>query len=214
MTVQTLKTVLAPLDNIITQVGIEAGRHEEPYAPHVAASFILSLLYTLGITPVKPLHAKENGTFTRYAVKPRITYADLTIDGKLHAEDQIYMVTECKSSDSIPKQSDQVVVKKADGTYALQTILENIITPKGELAYAVYQYDEMVHIKKGHVVALAIPSGVKLRAPFEMWGIFFSKSAALYDKDPAVGPWPIAPDKLSSIKFCYPCEVSKMKIEF
>jgi hypothetical protein len=214
VTVQTLKTVLSTLPNIGCQLGIEAGRHEEPYTPHVAASFVLSLLHTLSLCPVKPLHAKENGVFTRYSVKPRITYADLTISGKLLPEDEVYMVTECTSPDSIPKQSDQVVVKKKDGTYAIQTILENIITPKGDLVYALYQYDEMIHIKKDHVVALAIPSGITFKAPQEMWGIFFSKSAALYDKDPAVGPWPVAADKLSSVKFCYPCEVSKMKIDF
>jgi len=213
-TVQTLKTILFPLPNIKYQVGIEAGRHEEPYSPHVAASFILSALYTLMLTEVIPLHAKENGVFSRYAVKPRITYADLKIEGTLQEDDKIYMVTDCHSVEAIPKQSDQVVVKQKDGSLAIQTILENIISPKGELLYALYQYDEMIHIKKDHVVALAIPSGATFKAPFEMWGIFFSKSAAHYDKDPAVGPWPVARDKLATTKFCYPCDVSKIKIEF
>lgn len=211
--VQTLKTIISPLDNIKCQVGIEAGKHEEPYAPHVAASFVLSLLKTLGLTTVEPLHAKENGVFSRYAVKPRIAYADLIASGKAGNDDLIYMVTECNNVDAIPKQSDQVVELLEDGTYGLQTVLEHIIKPIGKLTYVLHQYDEMVHIKKDHVVALAIPSGITYKAPSEMWGIFFSKSAALFDKDPAVGPWPITPDKLST-KFCYPCEVSKMKIEF
>lgn len=214
VTVQTFKGILSALPHIGCQIGIEAGRHEEPYTPHVAASFILSLFNTLGFTEVKPLHEKENGVFTRYAVKPRITYADLKMEGTLSPDDQIYMVTECKAADAIPKQSDQVVVKKKDGNYEVQTILENIITPKGELVYALYQYDEMVHIKKDHVVALAIPSGTTFKPSQELWGIFFSKSAALYDKDPSVGPWPVTPDKLASTKFCYPCDVSKMKIKF
>lgn len=214
VTVQTYKTVIAPLDNILCQIGIEAGRHEEPYTPHVAASFILSLLHTLAITTVKPMHSRENGVFDRYAVEPRMTFADLKIEGKLQDDDMVYMVTDCVAADSIPKQSDQVVVKKKDGSYAIQTILENIITPKGDLVYALYQYDEMVHIKKDHVVAIAIPSGTLFKAPKEIWGIFFSKSGALYDKDPAVGPWPVAKDKLATTKFCYPCTVSKMKIAF
>ncbi|MDX2112452.1 MAG: hypothetical protein SFW63_01775 [Alphaproteobacteria bacterium] len=214
VTLQTLKTILAPLPNIGYQVGIEAGRHEEPYAPHVAASFILSALHTLGLTAVKPLHEKENGAFTGYHVKPRITYADLTASGNARPDDEIYMVTECHSADAIPKQSDRVLVKLKDGSYAIQTILENIINPRGELAYAIYQYDEMVHIKKGHVVALAVPSGVTYRTPFDLWGIFFSKSSSLYDKDPAVGPWPLTPDKLASTKFCYPCQLEKLKIAF
>lgn len=214
VTVQTLKTILTPLPNIACQIGIEAGRHEEPYTPHVAASFTLSLLHTLGLTAIAPMHARENGVFDRYAVKPRLSFADLKIEGKLQPDDLVYMVTDCTSADAIPKQSDKVVVRLKDGTFAIQTILENIITPKGELAYALYQYDEMVHIKKDHVVAIAIPSGVLFKAPQEMWGIFFSKSAALYDKDPAVGPWPVAKDKLATTKFCYPCMVSKMKIEF
>ena len=213
VSVQTYKTVITALPNIESQIGIEAGKHEEPYTPHVAASFILSLFGTLGITDAKPLHGKENGMFDRYSVKPRITYADLIMDGKLQDDDKIYMVTECKAADSIPKQSDQVVVRKGDGTYAIQTILENIITPKGELAYALYQYDEMSHIKKDHVVALAVPGGATFKPPFEMWPIFLSKSAALYDMDPAVGPWPVTVDQMDT-KFCYPCEVSKMKIEF
>jgi len=214
VTVQTLKTILTPLPNIACQIGIEAGRHEEPYTPHVAASFILSLLHTLGLTTVKPVHSRENGVFDRYAVKPRLSFADLKIEGTPADDDLIYMVTDCASADAIPKQSDQVVVRQKDGRYAIQTILENIITPKGELAYALYQYDEMVHIKKDHVVAIAIPSGALFKAPQELWGIFFSKPAALYDKDPAVGPWPVSKDKLATTKFCYPCMVSKMKLEF
>lgn len=214
VTVQTLKTILAPLPNIEYQVGIEAGRHEEPYAPHVAASFILSALHTLGLTAIKPLHEKENGSFTGYHVKPRLTYADLKASGKPKDDDEIYMVTDCQSADAIPKQSDRVVVKLKDGTYAIQTILENIISPKGELTHVIYQYDEMVHIKKDHVVAMAIPSGVTYKAPLDLWGIFFSKSRSLYDKDPAVGPWPLTPDKLATTKFCYPCQLEKLKLKF
>lgn len=77
-----------------------------------------------------------------------------------------------------------------------------------------YQYDEMEAISKGQVVAVAKPSGVVLRAPMDFSGIFFSKAAVLYDKDPAVGPWPVAAPKMASVKFCYPCVVSQMALSF
>ncbi len=214
VTVQTLKGILSPLPNIGCQIGIEAGRHEETYTPHVAASFTLSLLYTLGITSVKPLHAKETGVFERYAVQPRLTYASLAKTGRIKDDDEVFMVITCTSADAIPKQSDRVVVQKKDGSYEIQTILEFIINPAGSIAYAIYQYDEMMAIKKDQVVALALPSGVEFQAPHDFSGIFFSKSATLYDKDPAVGPWPVAADELANVKFCYPCKVSRMKIEF
>ena len=77
-----------------------------------------------------------------------------------------------------------------------------------------YQYDEMEAIKAGQIVAVAQPSGAIFRAPSNFSGIFFSKSGVLYDKDPSVGPWPVVANKIDSVKFCYPCIVSEMKIEF
>ncbi len=178
VTVKTLKTILAPLPNITCQTGIEAGRHEDPNSPYIAASFTLATLYNQGITEVKPLSLNDDGIFERYSVQPRITYADLIREGELQNNDKIYMAHE-----------------------------EN-----GKIED--YQYDEMQAIKKGQILAVARPSGVAFRAPFDFSGIFFSKSAALYDKDPSVGPWPVAADKIDSVKFCYPCLVSKMKIDF
>ncbi|MDX1974775.1 MAG: hypothetical protein SFT92_03770 [Rickettsiales bacterium] len=178
VTVQTFKTILGRLPNIQSQTGIEAGRHESPEAPTIAASFTLSLLHTLGITAIAPYMKTEDGIFDRYAVLPRITYADLLADGPLAADDQIYMAHETK---------DGVVVQ---------------------------QYDEMQAVFKGQVVAIAKPSNTLLRAPFDFAGIFWSKSAALYDKDPAVGPWPVAASNLANVKFCYPCQVSRIKIDF
>jgi hypothetical protein len=72
----------------------------------------------------------------------------------------------------------------------------------------------MEAISKDDVVAVAVPSGVKFHAPENFSGIFVSKSAALYDKDPAVGPWPVAADKIGSVKFCYPCHVAPLKLDF
>jgi hypothetical protein len=178
VTVQTLKTILSPLPNIKCQTGIEAGRHEDPAAPYIAASFTLSTIYNQGITDVKPVLKEDDGIFERYSVQPRITYSDLAHENNLQAGDYIHMAREHNGR------------------------IED------------YQYDEMQAISKGQVVAVARPSGTVFRAREDFSGIFFSKPAALYDKDPAVGPWPVAADKINSVKFCYPCLVSEMKIIF
>ena len=188
VTVQTLKTILGPLPNIEHQVGIEAGRHEDPLAPFNAATFTLSLLHTLGIAKITPLFTGENGIFDGYAVQPRITYADLEHADTLLPEDQVYMVKfPCAAGD----------------------------TPcPGAPQFALHQYDEMEPIAKGEIVAVAVPSATIFKTKSAFSGIFVSKSAALYDKDPSVGPWPVASDKIDSVKFCYPCNVTKLKIEF
>jgi hypothetical protein len=77
-----------------------------------------------------------------------------------------------------------------------------------------HQYDEMEAIKAGQIVAIARPSGAIFRTKSAFSGIFLSKSSALYDKDPAVGPWPLNASKINSVKFCYPCIVSEIKISF
>lgn len=212
VTVQTLKTILSPLDSMKSQTGIEAGRHEAPETPHIAASFTLSLLHTLGITDAPPLHAKEDGKFLRYAVRPRLTYADLDYGDTLRAEDKVYMAKACHALASVPERSDTVVVKR-DGNYALQSVAEFTQKPAGEMAYAVYQYDEMEAVEAGQVVAVAVPSGTKFTAKEHFSVLFISKSAALYDKDPAVGPWPVAADKIGNVKFCYPCDVSETTLD-
>ena len=214
ITVQTLKTILGPLKNIESQMGIEAGRHESPDAPLYAASYTLSLLHTLGFTSVSPFFAKENGVFQRYEVQPRITYKDLPHAQTLQPEDQIYMVKTCHALASVPARSDTVVVKKPDGRFTLQSVADFTKKPAGDMQFTVYQYDEMEAIEKGQAVAVALPSGTVFSAHQAFSGIFLSKSAALYDKDPAVGPWPVAAAKLSSTKFCYPCKVSELKIDF
>jgi len=178
VSVQTLKTIVEKLPNIKCQTGIEAGKHEDEKSPIMAAEFTLATIYNLGITPVKPLRVHDDGKFTRYSVQPRITYADLQVEGELQADDVVYMAREI------------------DGK------IEE------------YQYDEMEAINANQVVAIAKPSGAIFRAKTDFAGVFFSKSAVLYDKDPAVGPWPVAVEKLSSIKFCYPCVVSEIQLSF
>ena len=176
--VQTFKTILAPLKHIHSHTGIEAGSHEDAAAAMLAASFAHALLYNLGITSVTPPNVNDNGVFTRYTVRPRITYADLVADAHVADHEMVYMAREVKG----------VVVHS--------------------------QYREMEAIEKGQVVAVAEPSGTKLRAPHDFSGIFFSKSGALFDKDPAVGPWPLAAANLSGTKFCYPCDVDDWQIDW
>lgn len=176
--VQTFKTILAPMEHIHSHTGIEAGRHEDPNAPSVAASFTLSLLYNLGITPALPHFKGENGIFEQFLVQPKLSYADMMADAPVPADAQIFMARE---------------------------------TPGG-IIHA--QYEEMEAIAKGQIVAIAEPSKIPLRAPRDFSGIFFSKSAALYDKDPAVGPWPLPASAMATTKFCYPCEVSAWNMDW
>jgi hypothetical protein len=176
--VQTFKTILAPMPHIHSHTGIEAGTHEDPQAPMVAASFTLSLLYNLGITHIAPFYKNENGAFATFTVRPRITYGDLIPDAPLPLNDMVFMAREVS----------------------------------GKIMHA--QYEEMEAVVKGQVVAVAEPSGIALRAPFDFSGIFISKAAALYDKDPAVGPWPLPAGALASTKFCYPCDVSTWQVEW
>jgi len=208
--VQTFKTILSPLPNILHQVGIEAGRHEAPDSPYHAASFTLSLLHTLELTRITPIFTEENGAFDCYEVQPRITYADLRHDtAALHADDRIYMAATCHALASVPARSDTVIVQQTNGNYVLQSVAEFTKKPAGSMEYAVFQYDEMEAIEKDRVVAVAVPSGTAFSTTSDFSGIFVSKSAALYDKDPAVGPWPVSVDKIATIKFCYPCRVKK-----
>jgi hypothetical protein len=215
VTVQTLKTILSPLPHILSQTGIEAGRHESPQAPLVAASFTLSLLHTLGITAVTPLYTDDGGAFERYAVQPRITYADLDYTASsLRADDRIYMATPCHALASVPERSHSVIVRQPGGAYALQSVAAFTENPGGSMEYALYQYDEMEAIPSSHTVAVALPSGTAFKTREAFSGIFVSKAAELYDKDPAVGPWPVAAERLADVKFCYPCYVSPMTLEF
>lgn len=213
VSVQTFKTILSPLPNIAYQVGIEAGRHETEDAPLFAAMFTQAFLHTIGASKAAPyMPKKETGNFDCYHVQPKWTYGDLMVQGEFLPEDKIYMVMPCISADAIPKRSDRVIVKKKEGGYQIQTIMQYIVQPAGTLAYATYQYDEMEAIDEGSVVAMAVPGGATLHAPAGAHGIFFSKSAALYDKDPAVGPWPLAAQARHETKFCYPCIMKKEKL--
>ncbi len=212
----TFKTIVSPLPNIDHQVGIEAGKHESEDAPHIAAAYTLSLLYQTGYTKMTPLeHVKDDGIFDGYHVKPRITYADLAGSDAVQPDDMIYMAKPCANAEAIPPSVSQVIIrKKGKGNhFALQTALEFIVNPQGMLCYTLHQYEEMETVKKGDVIAVAIPSGAALKATEDFSGIFWSKAARLYDKDPAVGPWPLAADKLATTKLCYPCEVSKVQLD-
>lgn len=213
--VETWKPIFHRMPNIRYQVGIEAGRHEAPDSPYNAANFALSFLAATGWTSAPPLHTDDSAVFEGYNVLPRITYADLEYNsGTLLAGDKVYMARPCHSLASVPERCDSVVVKLADGHYALQSVAEFTQKPLGGMEYAVYQYDEMEAVPAGQVVAVALPSGTPFRTAAHFSGIFFSKSGALYDKDPAVGPWPVPASQLANVKFCYPCTVSPTGLKF
>ncbi|MBY0406794.1 MAG: hypothetical protein K2Q01_03820, partial [Rickettsiales bacterium] len=212
-TVQTWKPIFHAMPNIRYQVGIEAGRHEAPEAPYNAAQFALAFLHATGWTELAPKNANPSPVFEGYHVRPRITYADLAYGDTLRPEDKIYMARPCQSLASVPEHSDTVIVKQ-DGNYALQTVAEFTKKPAGTMEYALYQYDEMEPIPAGQVVAVAVPSGTTFATKNSFSGIFLSKSGALYDKDPSVGPWPVPADKLASVKFCYPCDVRPETLKF
>ncbi|NCY25735.1 MAG: hypothetical protein EBX37_13065, partial [Alphaproteobacteria bacterium] len=214
VSVETWKPIYHRMPNIKYQVGIEAGRHEAPDSPYNAANFALSFLSATGWTSAPPLKADNSPVFEGYHVQPRITYADLRHDAAtLHADDMVYMARPCQALASVPERCDAVVVKR-DGHYVLQSVAEFTQKPAGAMEYAIYQYDEMEAIPEGQVVAVAVPSGTAFRTTEAFSGIFFSKSGALYDKDPSVGPWPVAASQLASVKFCYPCRVSPARLEF
>ncbi|MDX2073346.1 MAG: hypothetical protein SFX19_03145 [Alphaproteobacteria bacterium] len=211
--VKTLKTILSPLPNIRYQVGIEAGRHETEDAPLFASMFAHAFLHAIGASKAAPYTPKkETGEFDCYHVQPKWTYGDLVVQGNLLPEDKLFMAAPCMSADAIPKRADRVIVKKKDGAFQVQTIMQYIVAPAGDITYAVYQYDEMEMLHEGAVVAVAVPSGAVLKAPKTAAGIFFSKCASLYDQDPAVGPWPLAASARGDVKFCYPCIVKKEKL--
>ncbi|MGE3713031.1 MAG: hypothetical protein AB7F82_00685 [Alphaproteobacteria bacterium] len=211
----TLKTLVSPLENIRHQIGIEAGTHESPDAPYIAASFVLASLYRMGFTAAEPVNGTDDdGEFEGYHVKPRITYADLEIDGTLDANDKVYMVEPCTEPEELPSDATSVVIRKDDGAFGLQTFMQFMVQPKGELYYALRQYDEMEPVQAGQVIAVAVPSGIELKTKEAFSGIFWSKYGVLYDKDPAVGPWPVKASELDKVKLCYPCEVKATRIKF
>lgn len=211
----TLKTLVSPLDNIKHQIGIEAGTHEAEDAPYIAASFVLAALYRLGYTKVTPVaQLEDDGMFEGYHVKPRLTYADLEIEGDIAPNDKIYMVESCSEPEELPSDATSVVVRREDGSFGLQTFMQFMVKPAGDLYYALRQYEEMEPVEAGQVIAVAVPSGTELKAKQAFSGIFWSKYGVFYDKDPAVGPWPVAVDKLAATKLCYPCKVEEVKIKF
>lgn len=209
--VQTLKTLLAPLPNIKHQVGIEAGKHEANDTPHNAALFSYIYLHTVGVSSAEMKH-KKNAIFDCYHVQPKWNYNDLAHKNTIQPDDKIYMCIPCLSIEGIPQNSDRVVARKKDGSYVLQTIMQYMVQPAGELQFALYQYDELEELHENAVVAIALPSGTTFKVPATASGIFFSKSASLYSKDPSVGPWPVAAANLTTTKFCYPCVVKKQKL--
>lgn len=141
VSVQTFKTVLAPMQHIKSHTGIEAGRHEDPNAPMVAASFTLSLLYNLGITKVAPHYTDENGTFERFTVRPRITYADLVADKPIGADEKIFMARETANGIVHSQYEEMEAVKKGQ--------VMAVAEPSGTLLRAPFDFSGIFWSKAG-----------------------------------------------------------------
>ena len=208
VSVQTLKTIVEKLPNIKCQTGIEAGRHEAEKSPQVAAEFTLATLYNLGITAVKPLLAADDGKFTRYSVRPRITYGDLVCDGELQEEDMIYMAREIDGK-IVEYQYDEMEVIKVGQEVA--------IAKPSEVVFRAPSISSLRGVAEAiHNLEVGLPHSLTLARNDDrvknFSGIFFSKSVTLYDKDPAVDPWPVSAKNLKKVKFCYPCLVSEINL--
>ena len=65
------------------------------------------------------------------------------------------------------------------------------------------------HLINGISLILLLHSG-----HLEKVYIFWSKNKALYDRDPAVGPWPITRAEMAEVNLRYPCKVSKLTVAF
>lgn len=141
VSVQTFKTILAPMQHIKSHTGIEAGRHEDANAPMVAASFTLSLLYNLGITNVPPVFTDENGVFERFTVRPRITYADLVADQPIGADEQIFMARETADGIIHRQYEEMEAVKKGQ--------VMAVAEPSGTLLRAPFDFSGIFWSKAG-----------------------------------------------------------------
>lgn len=83
-------------------------------------------------------------------------------------------------------------------------------SPKEDEEFSsVKQFEEMEAIQAEQILATG-DKGTELRAKFAFSALFVTKSKDKFS-DPAIG---LYPTKDLSTKFCYPCEVSEMKIDF
>ena len=205
----TLKQCWEHLPNIESKTGIEAGRHEAPEAPYIAAEFTLSLLYNLGISTLKPPRlSTENGVFSRITVGNKLAFRDLVPDTNqdLLQGEMLYPVKPIRDLSDIPPGTEKLLVEN-NGKLSLQSAAAPYGTPR----YAVYQFEELEPIAADQIVMVAVPSGITFRAPHTFLPLFVTKSAEKYS-DPAVGPWPVSPERMGE-KFAYPCKARKYLIQ-
>lgn len=206
----TFKQLIARHPSQKHSFGIEAGRHEDPDAPKLAAEFTLALLYNLGITSATPLRTEDDGLFEAFTVGKVLKLNDLTLKGTPAGNDLFYTVKSCADAAAIPKDCDAVIVERADGSMAVSAPKNH--EASGTLRYHVHQFGELEPVQKDAVVAVAVPSGATLHAPAALHTLFALKLKSLY-KDPAVAIVPFTPDELDK-KFGHPCTPHALRVSF
>lgn len=92
----TYKTVAGKKPNIIHQYGIEAGTHEDPNSIKIAAEWTCSMLYSLGLTKVEPLHTSDDNKFYEYRVKEKLNFSDFETSAKIPAGETFITVKDGK----------------------------------------------------------------------------------------------------------------------
>lgn len=193
----TFKQLTSRHTDMKESFGIEAGTHEDPLAPMLAAGFAHALFYNLGITRLEPHDMeKETGTFQTFHVGKVMPFSALRLEGKAGADELFYTVKEGVAG-------DEYITKEQDGTFALTT-------SKDVGLYALHQYGELEEVKKDQLVAISVPSGAKLYAPIALHTLFAAKSKKLY-RDPAAAVVPFTLSEFSK-KFCHPCQPGTLKL--
>lgn len=166
------KKVLAQKENIQTMVGIEAGTHEHVRGPEWAAEFTLSLLHNMGLTTAPYHFQKEDGVFYEYQASPSLNFADLTKEDASADVSNDLFYTICPAGEGrLPSYAEGLmVIKNPDGTVAVvpEEGAENPL-------YAVCQFNELQEIKQGQVIAIGVPSGTQLKAPYDFHTMFVTK---------------------------------------
>ena len=191
--------------NIKHQFGIEAGTHEDPKSIIIAAEFTAAVTYNLAISAVSTEEIKSN-KFNQYKVGKALSFLDLLPSREI-ADNQTFYPAKIIPESELSGH-EKIIAQNHQGEF---TITNSKQYSRGK-AYAIHQFEETEAVRKGQVVAVSVPGGIELSAPHDFAGIFVTKSAEFYS-DPAIGLYPVTADKMAT-KFCYPCEVSEITVNF
>lgn len=212
----TFKTLLLKKPHIRALTGIEAGRHEDPASPTRAIAFTHALMFNLGLTTVAPAatyRQSETHAFALFQVGSTLNFSQLQkmVKAPGKNDDRYYTVKPSNYEQAKTAEAPEVIVRHADCSLELRQLAEVSEQEESRVAYRLHQFAELEEVYEGDVVAVAIPSGIELKAPTDFYALFVAKSAALYN-DKAAGVLPIATSALEQ-KFCYPCSKRVVRVE-